>query len=86
MRINTAAVFSEYKGKKRMFRAGRPGMADLLVLSPRDGLFIPYWIEVKTSKGKQSESQELFEIEVLERGHRYGICRSIEDAKFLLTS
>jgi hypothetical protein len=85
---------------KRFMRFGTPGMADVLAFPLEDrwksdnyndcafylGQFPapPVWIECKAPKGKQSEFQKSFQAQVEEAGHRYGICRSIEDVEALL--
>lgn len=88
MRINTGAIASEYKGRTRFHRYGRPGCADILAIyagkmSEMDGLTI-LWIEVKTEKGRQSDLQKLFQAEVEAEGHTYLIARSIDDVEALL--
>lgn len=82
MRINTGAVVSEYKGRKRFHRYGRPGCADILAFP--DNLHKPLWIECKTETGHQSEAQKWFQAEVEARGHYYIIARSIDDVKEFL--
>lgn len=52
------------------------GVADLIVVMNDVIVFI----EIKTDKGKQSESQRQFQEEVEKRGHLYLIWRSIDDA------
>jgi len=42
------------------------------------------WIEVKAPKGVQSELQKSFQKQVEDHGHRYAICRSVEDVEELL--
>ena len=44
----------------------------------------PLWIEVKDAKGKQSDVQKSFQAKVEAEGHRYAICRSIEDVEAAL--
>jgi len=39
------------------------------------------WIECKTPKGKQSEAQKSFQIQVEEQNHTYIVARSIEDVE-----
>ena len=94
-RMNTGAVASEYKGKKRFMRFGTPGMADVLAFPVRrrdwfdtpsgvdykHDCIIPFWLEVKAEKGRQSPLQKKFQALVEARGHRYRIVRSIEDVQ-----
>ena len=85
--MNTGAVASEYKGKKRFMRFGTPGCADILAFRQcgyHRGYDISqwvYWIEVKTAKGKQSELQKSFQQKVESEGHLYIIARGIEDVE-----
>jgi hypothetical protein len=91
-RMNTGAVASEYKGKKRFMRFGTPGMADILAFQTRGidskGNWCEFsqaiWIECKAAKGKQSELQRSFQAQVEEHGHRYVIARSVEDVEAVL--
>jgi hypothetical protein len=95
IRMNTGAMVSEYKGKKRFMRFGMPGMADILAFRnhPRrydadfDGEvddITPLWIEVKAPKGKQSELQSSFQERVEAEGHSYVLARCIEDVERFL--
>ena len=86
MRMNTGAVASEYKGKKRFVRFGTPGCADILAFKTvHIGIVniytVPVWIEAKTAKGKQSELQKSFQWKVESEGHLYIIARGIEDVE-----
>ena len=86
-RMNTGAMQSEYQGKRRFMRFGTPGMADVLAF-PHDTIdpirqydvIRPTWLECKANKGKQSELQKSFQQHVESHGHRYAICRSLDDA------
>ena len=54
------------------------GVADLFVAKAtphHHGLYI----EMKTERGRQSESQKAFERAVVGEGYRYAVCRSFED-------
>lgn len=53
------------------------GVPDIIVI--QDGLFIG--LEVKAQKGKQSEHQKWFEMNVKKAGGQYHIVRSIEDCQ-----
>jgi hypothetical protein len=81
---------------KRFIKAGVPGMADVLAFKVRrtgwltnpaiEGdyakeIIIPLWIEAKTEKGKQSDLQRSFQLLVESYGHRYVICRGVEDVE-----
>jgi len=81
MRINSGSMISE----KRYFRAYfieslngiSKGCSDLLI--SKNGIFV--FVEMKTDKGKQSESQKIFEAHCKSRNVNYEICRSIDDAE-----
>ena len=94
IRMNAGVHFSESKGKRYMTRLAAPGTADILAF-PQEriscmscGKWNLYpqivWIEVKAAKGKQSELQKSFQAQVEREGHRYAICRSIEDVEAAL--
>lgn len=55
-----------------------PGVADLILLVPSGGAGA-LMIEMKTTKGRQSEHQKAFQKEVEQMGYRYVVCRSYED-------
>lgn len=63
------------------------GAADILAFTePADDAmetskywFVPLWIEVKNSKGRQSEEQKSFQEYVEGLGHRYILARSVDD-------
>ena len=54
-----------------------PGVADLLLLVPRNG-YHGLAIEMKTKTGRQSDSQREWQQEVEAQGYRYAVCRSVE--------
>lgn len=96
-RMNSGASFQQNAdGRKRFMRFGVPGMADILAFRVHvrgiddNGAWCsfteitPVWIEVKTATGKQGELQKSFQDQVEREGHRYGICRSIDDVEKLL--
>ena len=93
-RMNTGAVQSEHKGKKRFMRFGVPGMADILAFSSRDGececqeynrlIREVVWIEVKAPKGKQSELQKSFQAQVEAEGHKYILAYDVSDVEAAL--
>lgn len=53
----------------------KPGIADRYAL--KDGINL--WIEVKSAKGKQTDTQKEFEEEIREQGGHYVLARSPED-------
>lgn len=55
-----------------------PGVADLLLLVPRNG-YHGLAIEMKTRTGRQSDSQREWQQEVEAQGYRYVVCRSFDD-------
>lgn len=56
-RMNTGAIVSEYKGKKRFFRFGTKGMSDIIGIHPNFGFVA---IEIKGEVGKPTEHQKQF--------------------------
>lgn len=56
------------------------GFADLVVIARRNVLFL----EMKTTKGQQSDKQKEFQNKVSELGFEYIICRSFEQARLAI--
>lgn len=56
------------------------GVADLFLMFPVK-LFHGLFIEMKTDKGRQSESQKKFQMLAESNGYKYVVCRSFEDFK-----
>ena len=52
------------------------GVADIIILTKDK----PWFIEIKTAKGWQSDNQKAFEAKVNELGFEYYVWRSIDDA------
>ena len=84
LRYSGYFVFAVPNGGNRDARTGKmlkdegalAGVADLIIVMPNEVFFV----EIKTDKGKQSESQQHFQNEVIKRGHNYYIWRSVDDA------
>lgn len=51
------------------------GVSDLIVIARKSVLFV----EMKTEKGKQQETQKKFQSNVENLGHQYVICRSLDN-------
>ena len=80
-RNNSGMVFSEYKGKKRMWSVGLKGSSDIIGIA-KDGKFIA--VEVKAKKNKASLYQQMFLAEVKKKGGYAIVAYSLEDVmKFL---
>jgi len=75
-RMNTGAnVFQNTDGRRRFVRFGTPGMADVLAFTTRSVI----WVECKSSTGRQSDAQRVFQRQVEEYGHTYVLARSVGD-------
>ena len=61
------------------------GVADLLLLVPRSG-YGCLCIEMKTTKGRQSESQKAWQVEAEANGNLYVVCRDFFDFKMRVTN
>jgi hypothetical protein len=66
--------------KKLKQEGVKAGVSDLIILLPNRVLFI----EVKTDKGKQQNTQKEFQNKVQELGFEYYIVRSVNDIELLL--
>lgn len=60
----------------------RAGASDLVLVLREKVVFM----EVKTEKGRQSESQKTFQMVVESLGHRYEVVRSVYDVERVLNS
>ena len=68
------------KFKAMGVRAGFPDLGLYIARHGYHGLFI----ELKTSKGRQTDNQKFFQAMLEEQGYRYEVVRSIEDFKQLI--
>ena len=94
VRMNSGTQIGAHKGKKWAIHMNAPGTADILALPIKKMIetpawlpqttICPTWLEVKAAKGKQSELQKSFQAQVEREGHRYAVCRSIEDVETAL--
>lgn len=84
-------LFAVPNGGRRDATTGRimkaegvvPGVADLLLLIP-SGEYHGLCIEMKTEKGRQQDTQKLWQKRVEEQGYLYKIVRSFEEFKNLI--
>lgn len=78
--------FSVPNGGKRSKKTGKTmkdegvlaGVADLILLVP-NGDYHGLCIEMKKPKGKQQETQKVFQEAVEKQGYKYVLCYSIDD-------
>jgi hypothetical protein len=82
MRVNSGMLpVSSPKYKNRMIRLAPKGTSDLIIfLDGGKCLFV----ELKSSKGKQTEYQELFEKEISQLGYEYHLINCFEDFEKLI--
>ena len=65
-------------------RAGRhAGIADLLVLAPRNG-YGALFVELKTPKGRQSDEQLRFAAYCVNNGYMYALARNIDEFRTIV--
>ncbi|MDD5081754.1 MAG: VRR-NUC domain-containing protein [Dehalococcoidales bacterium] len=69
---------------RRRVKGARKGTADLLVIYGAQGLAQIVFLELKSTKGKQSPEQKGFQAEVEAHGCRYFIVRSQEELEKIL--
>lgn len=79
-RNNSGAMVSEYKGKKRFMRFGASGSPDIICVI--NGQYVG--IECKGEKGKQGDSQKLFQANLESAGGKYILAWCLEDLIKLL--
>lgn len=79
-RINTGASVAEHNGKKRFFRFGSKGMADIIGIAP-SGQFVA--IEVKVKPNKPTAEQQQFLETVWYNGGLAVVAYSLEDVQKL---
>ena len=56
------------------------GCADLFVMAS-SGFYNGLYIEMKTEKGRQTNSQKWFEKKATDFGYKYAVCRSFDEFK-----
>lgn len=83
MRLNSGKAYQgDYVGgmilNPRVIKLCPEGTADILLILNGGKVL---WIECKTKKGKQRESQIRFQNEMLKLGHSYVVGRSVEEIK-----
>lgn len=61
------------------------GVADLVLFVPKNG-YHGLCIELKTEKGRQSESQKEWAIKIMSMGYNYAIVKSIDEFVELIKS
>jgi hypothetical protein len=85
LRLNSGDVFRPGAAGKMYKVKGCPkGTADLLILAHRRKPLTPstprpVFVEFKSSKGKQTEEQAIFERDVESLGYEYYLIRSIDE-------
>jgi len=61
------------------------GISDLILFDP-ESVQMPIFLECKTQKGRQSQSQKEFEAEYTEAGYKYYIFRSFDEFRELVNN
>ncbi len=67
------------EGKELKQMGATAGVADLLLLTPRQG-YGCLAIEMKTEDGKQSTNQKEWQLEMIRARNKYVVCRSVQEA------
>lgn len=68
------------QGRQKYLKFGKKGTSDLIVFLPGRTIFM----EVKTEKGKMSESQVDFAEQITKLGYQYRIVRSVDEAQLII--
>ena len=61
------------------------GISDLILFDP-ESVQMPIFLECKTQKGRQSQSQKEFEAEYTEAGYKYYIFRSFDEFREIVNN
>ena len=84
-RLNVGDIFIPNKdGSHRSFKGVEKGTADYIVIQCQPLMSIVTFIEVKSSKGKQSPDQVEFEKMIIKFNCRYAIVRSVDELEVIL--
>ena len=75
IRLNAGAIPTKNGG---LFRGVKPGTPDLIVYRLKDKQV--FFIEVKAPKGRISQAQQLYHLDLMHKHVIHGIARSVEDA------
>ena len=74
-RNNNVAIYDKSRGVfRRMPKYAKKGVPDLILIDK-----VCYGLEIKKTKGKQSQDQKDFENDFTKAGGKYFIIRSIDD-------
>lgn len=60
-----------------------PGVADLFLMVASNGHH-GLWIEMKTQKGRQSDTQKIFELTALKQEYGYAVTRTLDEFQFAI--
>ena len=91
-KLNCSWISYDASGEKRTAKTGallkskglKPGKADFEIITIKNNISHHYYLEFKTSKGKQSSNQKIFEECCVGSNQHYYIVRSVEEAINLL--
>lgn len=75
IRLNAGAIPTKNGG---LFRGVKPGTPDLIGYRLKDKQV--FFIEVKAPKGRISQAQQLYHLDLMHKHVIHGIARSVEDA------
>jgi hypothetical protein len=79
LHVPNGGKMSIWKGQYLKRMGVQAGVADILFMWPH-GEYHGLWLEFKSSKGKQSEAQEAFELRCHVVNYCYKLVRSLDDA------
>jgi len=71
------------QSKRKRLTGRMKGAADVVIVI-NDGRVI--WVEMKLLKGRQSDAQKIFERRVTDLGHKYYVCRSLDQFKKIINN
>ena len=82
-RLNSGKVRTEYGGWLQLCKNGT---SDFIALLPVEGGILPYFIETKSDKGRQTPAQLQFEEKVEACGCLYELIRDVKDMRVTIES
>lgn len=72
----SVGIYDAKRGAYRKAKWSRPGVSDIWGFLPDNR---PFWVELKSDRGRMTDAQEAFRQIVVSRGHLFALVRSVAD-------